>query len=108
MKKEQNKAEHKESFIDDMHVLVSPLGTVAGMLYYIFASDCVSNVQLSSLFQSTAAILHTRYASFSPVNPPHIIANPDRNQIEVDSLKPVPNRFDWKARIRFNLDGIRI
>ena len=56
-KKEQNEAEHTQSGIYGMHVLVVPRGSIDKVLYPVFAH---SNVQVSSLFHSAPAIPDTR------------------------------------------------
>ena len=57
--KEQNEAEHRESTIDGMQVLVIPLGSVDSVLYPILGPDY--NVRFSLLFHSAPAIPDTCY-----------------------------------------------
>ena len=69
-KKEQNEAEHKESAMDSMHALVFPLGSVASVLYPVFASDCKQHTAFIALPRSSSYSRHKLHVNESRKSTP--------------------------------------
>ena len=60
-KQRANEAKHEESTIDDMHVLIFPLGSIDSVLYPVIAPVCKQHTGVSLPFHSAPAIPVTRY-----------------------------------------------
>ena len=69
--KEQNEAEHGESAIDDMHVLVIPFGYIDSVLYLVFASNCKQRTGFFALPLCSSHSQHTLHVIESRESTPN-------------------------------------
>ena len=97
-KKERNEAEHGESTIDCMHILVIPLRSIDGVWYPVFAPNCKQRIGLLPLPLRSNHSQHTLHViesgEFTPQWLPiqfdleqnHILNWTDSNQFKTDSI----------------------
>ena len=92
-KKEQNEAEHEESSIVSMHVLVIPLGSVASVLYFVFASKCKQRTAFVALPVRSSDSRHKSHVIESRESTPNS-SQSGSIRIETTSQSGL-TRFDW-------------